>query len=308
MQQSGDGAALAELLAFIAVAEERSFTRAGQRLGKDATVLSRRVASLETRLGIKLLRRTTRAVSLTEAGRTYLERGHAILAAMEHADREAAGLASGEPHGNLRVALPGSFGRRWVWPILSRFIKAHPHVTLEATFENRFVDMVAERFDLAVRLGDVADARLVARRVASRPRVLCAAPEYLRRHGEPLRPSDLERHACLVFPDTPGPRWELHDAEGRVQRVNVSGPVRSDDVEALLAAACDGHGVLLTSEWAAADALADGRLVRVLQNWHTPDAGAIYVVTPSAHGETAGVQALVGYLTEALAGQPWLKR
>ncbi|KJV36107.1 LysR family transcriptional regulator [Luteibacter yeojuensis] len=304
-QQSGDGAALAELMAFVAVAEELSFTRAGQRMGRDATVLSRRVAALEARLGVKLLRRTTRAVSLTDAGRTYLGRARAILGAMAHADREAAGLASGEPHGHLRVALPGSFGRRWVWPLISRFLAAHPHVTVEATFENRFVDMVAERFDAAVRLGDVTDARLVARKVAPRPRVLCASPAYLAAHGEPATAASLVDHACLVFPGTPGPRWELRDGKGRVHRVDVRGPVRSDDVEALVAAACDGHGILLTSEWAAADALADGRLRRVLDGWRTPDAGAIYVVTPSARDETAAARAFVEYLVAGLATQPW---
>jgi DNA-binding transcriptional LysR family regulator len=304
-QQSSDGAALAELTAFVAVAEELSFTRAGQRLGRDATVLSRRVAALEARLGVKLLRRTTRAVSVTDAGRTYLERARAILAAIEHADREAAGLASGEPHGHLRVALPGSFGRRWAWPIINGFISAHPHVTLEATFENRFVDMVAERFDVAVRLGDVSDARLVARQVAPRPRVLCASPAYLRTHGEPETAADLANHACLVFPGTPGPRWELRDEKGRIHRVNVSGPVRSDDVEALVAAACHGHGILLTSAWAAAEALADGRLQRVLPTWRTPDAGAIYVVTPESSDETAATRAFVEHLVEGLAQQPW---
>lgn len=308
VQQSADGAALAELLAFVAVAEELSFTQAGRRLGRDPTVLSRRVSALESRLGIKLLRRTTRAVSLTGAGRTYLDRAHAIVAAMEHADREAAGLASGEPHGNLRVALPGSFGRAWVWPILSRFLTDHPHVTLETTFENRFVDMVAERYDVAVRLGDVADTRLVARKVARRPRVLCASPHYLRRRGEPRTPADLEQHACLVFPGVPGPRWELRDSEGGLHRVSVSGPVRSDDVEAMLAAACDGHGILLTSEWAAAEGLADGRLARVLPAWRPPDAGAIYVVTPSSHDLTAAAHAFVTYLVSQLSEQPWLRR
>ncbi|ARP84538.1 transcriptional regulator [Bordetella genomosp. 8] len=308
MQQSGEGAALVEMLAFIAVAEELSFTRAGRRLGRDATVLSRRVAALEARLGVKLLRRTTRAVSLTETGRTYLERGRAIVAALDHADREAAGLSSGEPYGNLRVALPGYFGRRWVWPIASRFAADHPHVTLELRFENRFVDMIAERFDVAVRLGDVADARLVARKVAPRPRLLCASPEYLRRRGAPVLPGDLEHHACLVFPDVPGPRWELRDGEGKVHRVSVSGPVQSEDVEALLAAACDGHGILLTSEWAAADALVDGRLVRVLPGWHTPDSGAIHVVTPTSQDETVATRAFVTCLAQGLARQPWLTR
>jgi DNA-binding transcriptional LysR family regulator len=304
-QQSNDGAPLAELTAFVAVAEELSFTRAAQRLGRDATVLSRRVAALEARLGVKLLRRTTRAVSLTDAGRTYLGRAVAILAAMEHADREATGLASGEPHGHLRVALPGSFGRRWVWPLVSRFLLAHPRVTVEATFENRFVDMVAERFDVAVRLGDVTDARLVAREVAPRPRVLCASPAYLQAHGEPATAADLAQHACLVFPGTPGPRWELRDAKGRLHRVDVRGPIRSDDVEVLVAAACDGHGILLTSAWAAADPLADGRLRRVLPGWQTPAAGAIYVVTPSSRDETAAARAFVDTLVEGLAAQPW---
>ncbi|MER9896506.1 LysR family transcriptional regulator [Mesorhizobium sp. M0119] len=183
MQQSHEPAALAEMAAFAAIAEARSFTKAAARIGRDATILSRRLASLEERLGVRLLHRTTRSVSLTEAGSEFLVRVRAILAAVDEAEAAASAHAGGGPRGVLRLALPGSFGRMWIAPLLPQFLAEFPDVRIEAEFSNRFVDLVAENFDVAVRLGALEDSRLVARKVATRRRLLCAAPSYLARRG-----------------------------------------------------------------------------------------------------------------------------
>ena len=306
VQQSNDGAAYSELLAFVAVAQELSFTRAATRLGRDPTVLTRRVSALEARLGARLLERTTRAVRLTEAGRTYLERARAIVEAMDDAGREAADLRGGEPRGHLRLALPGAFGRRWLAPALVDFLHAHPRVTLEADFSNRFADLVAERFDLAVRLGPLGDSRLVARKVAARRRLICAAPSYLHRHGTPEPPDDLARHAGRLFDGPPGPRWEMEDGAGARRQVHVTGTLVSDDLEVLAAAAIGGLGILLASEWLLGPEVRAGRLVRILTEWPVPDAGAIHIVTPSGTRHASKTRAFGDFLADWFRHPPWL--
>lgn len=297
----------AELSAFVAIAEALSFTRAAERLRRDATVLSRRLGALERRLGVRLLERTTRTVMLTEAGRAYLDRARDILRAIDEADREAASHAAGTPRGHLRVALPGAFGRQWVAPLLTEFLALHPQITIEAEFSNRFVDLVGERFDLAVRLGELGDSRLVARRVCGRRRLLCASPAYLARHGVPRRPEDLARHACLVFTGLAiGNRWDLMNAKGDVRRVSVAGPLAADDAEMLADAARAGLGIMLTTDWMVGPQLQAGLLARVLPRWQVVDEGAIYIVTPSGSASSSKTRAFAGFISERLGAQPWL--
>lgn len=296
----------AELSSFVAIAEALSFARAGERLSRDATVLSKRLRSLEARLGVRLVERTTRSVALTEAGREYLERARTILRSIDEADREAALHSSGEPRGHLRLALPDSFGRLWLAPMINTFLAAHPRISIEAEFSNRFVDLVGERFDLAVRLGELDDSRLVARRVANRRRLLCASPAYLERHGTPRRPTDLAKHACLVFTGLPNRgHWDLADAQGRVQRIAVSGPLTTDDAEVLTEAASAGLGIMLGTDWLFGRRLQDGSLVRVLPRWRPVDEGAIYIVTPSGVGAASKTRAFGDWIAAYLAHPPW---
>ena len=296
----------AELSSFVAIAEALSFARAGERLSRDPTVLSKRLRALEARLGVRLVERTTRSVALTEAGRGYLERARTILRSIDEADREAAQQASGEPRGHLRLALPDSFGRLWLAPMINEFLSAHPSITIEAEFSNRFVDLVGERFDLAVRLGELDDSRLVARRVANRQRLLCASPAYLQRHGVPRRPEALADHACLVFTGLPNrDRWDLSDAQGRIRRVSVSGPLVADDAEVLTEAATAGLGVMLGTDWLLGKHLQDGRLLRVLPRWRPLDEGAIYIVTPSGVGAASKTRAFGDWIAARLANPPW---
>lgn len=300
--------ALAEMAVFVAVAEGLSFTRAADRLQRDATVVSRRVRALEARLGVRLLERTTRRVALTEAGRAYLDRAQGVLRAIAEAEREAASLATGEPRGHLRLALPDSFGRMWIAPLLTEFMRAHPQVTVEAEFSNRFVDLVGERFDLAVRLGELADSRLVARRVCGRQRLMCAAPAYLERAGAPRHPSELADHACLLLSGLPNrARWEMRDARGATHRVAVAGPLVSDDAELLVQAACAGLGILMATDWLVGREFEAGTLVPVLPRCRLMDEGAIYVVTPSGAGTASKTRAFSDWIALRLADPPWAK-
>jgi DNA-binding transcriptional LysR family regulator len=310
MPKSYEQAALAEMAAFAAIAEARSFTRAAVRVGRDATILSRRLQSLEERLGVRLLHRTTRSVSLTEAGAEFLVRVRAILASVDEAEAAASAHAGGGPRGLLRLALPGTFGRMWIGPLLPQFLAEFPDVRIEAEFSNRFADLVTENFDVAVRLGALEDSRLVARKVATRRRLLCAAPSYLARRGTPAAPEVLTEHACLGFTGFQSfPTWEMTDSSGRRVSVEVSGPMVCDDAEVLVEAAVQGLGLMMSTDWLVGRELADGRLVPVLADWTLADEGAVYVVMPSAKGQAAKVRAFADWIGRCFApNPPWTLR
>ncbi|RAZ72703.1 LysR family transcriptional regulator [Mesorhizobium atlanticum] len=309
MQQSLEPSALAEMAAFAAVAEARSFTRAAARVGRDATILSRRLQSLEERLGVRLLHRTTRSVSLTEAGAEFLVRVRAILASVDEAEAAASAHAGGRPRGLLRLALPGTFGRMWIAPFLPQFLAEFPDLRIEAEFSNRFADLVAENFDVAVRLGSLEDSRLVARKVATRRRLLCAAPSYLARRGRPETPQALLDHSCLGFTGFQTfPAWEMTDREGRRARVEVSGPLVSDDAEVLVEAAVQGVGLMMSTDWLVGRELASGRLVPILEDWTLADEGAVYVVTPSAKGQAAKTRAFAEWIGKRFSPEPPWRR
>ncbi|ESX18218.1 MULTISPECIES: LysR family transcriptional regulator [unclassified Mesorhizobium] len=310
MQQSHDPASLAEMAAFAAITEARSFTKAALRVGRDSTVLSRRLQSLEQRLGVRLLHRTTRSVSLTEAGAEFLVRVRAILASVDEAEAAASAHASGTPRGLLRLALPGTFGRMWIGPLLPHFLATFPDVRIEAEFSNRFVDLVAENFDVAVRLGALEDSRLVARKIATRRRLLCAAPSYLARRGAPEAPEALTEHACLGFSGFQTfPTWEMTDSSGRRVNVEVSGPMVCDDAEVLVEAAVQGLGLMMSTDWLVGRELADGRLVPLLEDWTLADEGAVYVVMPSARGQAAKTRAFADWIGKRFAPEPpWTSR
>ena len=307
MQQWPDGNHIAEIAAFAAVAEQGSFTRAATALGRDATVLSRRVQALERRLGVRLLERTTRHVSMTEAGAGLLARAQAIVAALADAEHQASTYGSGEPRGTLRLALPATFGRMWIAPYLPDFMAAHPKVRIDASYSNRFVDLVAEGVDLAIRLGELADSRLVVRRIAPRRRLLCAAPALLERTGEPSRPEALAQLPCLAFTGLAShPNWTFGNARGESVTVRVDGPLVSDDAEALMHVAVRGLGIMLSTDWLVGRELAAGTLVPVLTEWLPKDEGAIYVVAPSNRFIPAKTRAFTDWIASRFSPiPPW---
>ena len=293
------------LAAFLAVARNGSFVSAARHLGCDATVVSRRIQALERALGVTLFQRNTRRVALSEAGAVYRERIAPPLGQLLDAGHEVAGYAGGQPLGLLRVALPGAFGRMRIAPHLPAFLAAHPGIRLDASFSNRFVDLLAEGFDLALRLGVAPDTRLTVRNVGTRRRLLCAAPAYLARHPAPEVPRDLASHPCLVFTGVPYPgRWEL-TRDGTRETVQVSGRMLSDDAEALREAAIAGCGILFSTDWLVDDALRAGRLVPVLADWRLADEGAIHLITPRARRVPNKTRAFSEWITRLLdVGSP----
>lgn len=298
---------LNELAAFVALADTGSFAAAGRQLGRDPTAVSRRLSAMEARLGVRLAERSTRKVVFTEAGRTYLDRIRPLLHDLQAAGQEAVAFADDEARGHLRITLPGNFGRMWLTPLIVEFLRKHPRVTIEADTSNRFVDLIGERFDLAIRLGELPDSRLVARKVAERRRMICASPDFIARYPAIQTPQDLANYPCLCFTGRHDPyRWHFTKPSGGTLGVTVSGPLASDDAELLIEAAVSGLGILYTSDWYACGDMASGQLVEILPEWPLLDRGAVYVVTPAAVGTPSKTRAFSNWITEKLAVSPWV--
>lgn len=305
--QERTGAHLEQIEAFAAVAEHGGFTAAARALGRDASVVSRRLDALEARLGVRLLSRTTRRVALTETGTSYLRRVQAILAEMSSADVEAS-EGSAEPRGLLRLSMPATFARLWVAPWLPDFLRMHPHVRIELHHGDRFVDLVSEGFDGAIRLGVLQDSSLIVRRLAGFETVVCASPAYIAAHGAPQRPQDLEHHACLglslphLWPD-----WRLRRGDDRIT-VRVSGPIVSDEGGSMTAAGVHGAGIMVASEWSIGQDLASGRLMRVLPEWCYDWTSAVQIVLPPGRFVPAKTRVFVERLVHEFTPVPPWKR
>jgi DNA-binding transcriptional LysR family regulator len=266
---------LAAMRALLAVADHGGFSGAGRRLGVAASSVARLVDALEEHLGgVPLLNRSTRRVSLTDAGRAFRDDAARVLADLRAAEEAVAASGRSErdgPRGLLRVTVPAAFGRRHVAPTLPAFHAACPGIELDMVFTDAVLDLAEADVDLAVRLGGPAGspAGLIARRLAPHRRVVCAGPGYLAARGTPAAPEDLAAHACLAFRYAEGRRaWRFRAAGGGAEReVRVSGPLRADDAEALRLAALGGLGLALLPTWLVGEDLRAGRLVAVLEGW-----------------------------------------
>lgn len=279
MQELFERGGLELLAAFVAVADSGSFTEAAKRLGRDASVVSRRVTQLEEELGVSLFSRTTRRVVLTEVGARYYRRVQGLLEELSSASREASDIAA-SPQGLLRVSVPVTFGRQWIAPLLPRFIASHPHIRLDVRFSDRFVDVVAEGFDVAIRVGRLRNSSLTARKIASYRNLLVAAPAYLQAHGKPRTPEDLKKHTCIGFTGYAGwPDWSLSKA-GKRKTIRPRGPLAADNSEVVLSATIAGAGITFTSDWLAGPALREGKLREVLPGWGGKGEGGVYAVLP----------------------------
>ncbi len=298
---------LSDIRALVALAETGSFTAAGRRLGRDPTVLSRSVQALEERLGVRLAERTTRVVTLTEAGAVYASRMRVLLHELEAADQEAAAFGQGEPQGHLRVALPGSFARLWMAPLITSFLQAHPRVTFEAHYSNQLIDFVAQGYDLAVRLAELSDSRLIARKVASRRRLVCASPAYLGRRPAPTTPEHVAEHDCLCFTGRDAPfQWNFQSPAGERRSVTVRGRMVSDEADLLVDAALAGLGLFYTTDWHVGPLIGGGRLVEVMPDWPVPDQGGVYVLTSATVGIPSKTRSFSDWIARSLAKQPWV--
>ncbi|NTX26732.1 LysR family transcriptional regulator [Burkholderia pyrrocinia] len=294
-----------ELSALLAVASEGSFVGAANLLGRDPTIVSKRIASLESRLAVRLLERTTRRVRLTDAGARLAERIKLAQSVIMEAEQEATTGAT-ELRGNLRLAFPAALGRLWLAPLIPGFLRRYPALQLDIDYSERYTDLIGECFDAAIRVGTLSDSRLVAKRLAGHRRILAASPKYLRQYGVPELPQDLANHNCLEFASLANyPEWRLTNGK-KTQAVHARGSLRSNDSIALLEAARAGVGILGAGEWLITRDIAAGKLVRVLPEWAFGTEGGIYIVRPSMRFPLARSQAFVEWLSEQFAdGAPW---
>ncbi|NBJ12626.1 LysR family transcriptional regulator [Microvirga arsenatis] len=288
---------------FVRVAALGSFSAAARELDLSQTMVTKHVAALEERLGVKLLHRSTRRLTLTEGGRSYLAACERILAEIEEAEAEAS-LERIEPRGVLRLNVPLTFGFRHIAPAIPEFNRLHPAVSFDLGLADRYVDLIEEGWDLAIRIGRLKDSSLVARRLAPCRTVVCAAPSYLKEHGTPRSLEDLAGHNCLGYtlPSAIGANRWTFGLEGETV-VPVQGNLRANNGDALLAAAVAGQGLIYQPTFIVGDSLRDGSLVRVLGSYPTYEPG-IHAVLPSGRQAPAKVRAFVEFLARRFAPEP----
>jgi DNA-binding transcriptional LysR family regulator len=286
-----------DLAFFNLLVKRGGLAAAAQELGVTPSAASKRLAALERRLGVRLLHRTTRRISLTPEGETYLVEGARVLAELEALEHAVAGSRA-QPKGLLRVSATLGFGRRQLAPALSKFATLYPEVEVQLHLSERVANLVEQGFDLQVRFGELPDARLTARLLAPNRRLLLAAPAYLERAGTPATPRELQQHACLFIREGDETFGTWHLGSGaRQETVKVRGPLSANDGESALGWALDGHGILMRSEWDAAALVREGRLRPVLAEWSLPGAD-IHAVFPTRSHLSAKTRALVDFLVE----------
>ena len=285
-----------DLRVFTTVVRKASFSAAAEELEASAAYVSKRIRLLEETLGTRLLHRTTRRVAVTEDGERVFAWAQRILDDMDHLVQEVS-LTRTEPRGLLRVSCSFGFGRNIVAPALSKLVERHPRLQVRLEVMDRLSDMMAEGFDLDVRVGDDIASHLIARKLVSNRRVLCASPEYLARRGVPRVPSDLPAHDCLVIKerDHSFGVWKLR-AGAEEQSLKVTGPLSANHGEIVVQWALDGRGVALRSLWDVQDHLRSGRLVQVLPEWQQE--ANVWAVYPQRLQLSAKVRVAVEFLQE----------
>jgi DNA-binding transcriptional LysR family regulator len=288
---------------FVKVASSGSLSAAARAMGLSQTMVTKHVAALEARLGVKLFHRTTRRLSITEAGRNYLEVSERILAEIEAADASVAADRI-EPRGLLRLNAPMAFGTRQIAPLLAEFTALNPRVTIELGLNDRLVDLAEEGWDLAIRIGNLRNSSLIARRIAPCRVVVCAAPSYLKARGTPQTVSSLAEHNCLGYTlsQTSVDRWVFGvRAEVNVQ---VSGNLRANNGEALRTAAIAGQGIIYQPTFIVADELRAGTLVALNLDQPTVEFGGIYAVFLPDRHPPAKVRGFVDFIATSFAPDP----
>lgn len=291
---------LMSMAVFARVVAERSFTAAAPLLGLSKSVVSERVSALEQRLGARLLHRTTRKLSLTPEGEQLYQRARQLLLAADEAS-DAAHAVGTRIEGRLRITAPIGLGLGRVTAWVAEFGLLHPDVTIELSLTERLVDVVAESFDIGIRMASaLADSSLVVRRVGTDPRLVVAAPAYLARHRAPRLPEELRAHACLRLAGV-SDDWVFSPPEGPTRRVHVSGPLTTDNVAALRIATLEGLGLAVLLHSLVADDLAAGRLVPVLPSFSIASVG-IFLVSPHREVIPARVRAFTDFIAARLQG------
>ena len=285
-----------ELEVFVMVVAEQGFSAAATRLETTTAAVSRRIKALEQRLGVRLLQRTTRRIQLTEAGELYYREVRRLLNDLHDIEQQLDDVTR-QPIGELRIVAPMSFGQRRLAPILARFAAEHPKVRVTLKLEDRETDIVAEAFDVAVRIAYPADSSYVARPIGTVPRCLCASPDYLARRGTPQVPQDLLRHDCLhYYVISEREEWTFNGTSGE-ETLAIRGVFCSNNGDVLAEAAIQGLGVTLLPEFIVSEALADRRLVRILEGYERAPL-TLFALYPSRHFVPAKTRLFVDYMIE----------
>lgn len=285
---------------FAQVVESGSFSQAAQRLNLSRSVVSKQLQALEESLGVRLLQRTTRQVSATEIGLAYHEHCLRILAEVAAAEALVSSLQE-QPRGTLKVNAPMSFGTLHLGAAVAEFAEQFPELNVQLTLDDRFINPVEEGFDVTIRIGELEDSSLVARRIAAAPRGLYAAPSYLARHGEPRHPHDLSRHSCLHYGFLgSGGLWKLRGPEGE-HGLRILGRLCSNNGEVLRDAAVRGLGISLLPEFIVAADVQAGRLQAVLEAYHPPEI-AIHALYPSRRQMLTKVRLFIDFLVDRFSG------
>ncbi len=302
----------ADLGFFSTLARAGSLSAAARELGVTTPAVSKHLALMESRVGMSLVNRTTRRMSLTPEGEVYLEHARRILGEIEGME-QLLGVSRATPTGLLRVNATLGFGRSHVAPLISRFVRKHPQVEVQLQLSVNPPPLTDDLFDICIRFGAPPDARVIARRIAPNRRLLCAAPAYLAKHGTPKTPNDLTRHNCIGIRQGEEAYgvWRLSAGRGRNQiteAVKTRGNLTANDGEIAVNWALDGHGIVMRSEWDIDRYLKNGRLVQVLPQYRTPDAD-IHAVYPQRHQLAARVRAFVDFVAlsfnqQAAGGKP----
>ncbi|MCU7936828.1 MAG: LysR family transcriptional regulator [Candidatus Thiodiazotropha sp. (ex Dulcina madagascariensis)] len=295
---------IASLESFVTVVESGQFSAAAERLGIGKSVISRRVSELEEHLGALLIQRTTRRLSLTDAGREFFPRALQLLADLAEAEQSVS-TAQQALSGRIRLAAPLSFGLLHLAPALNSFMTKHPGVVLDMDFNDSQVDLIQEGVDLALRIGRLEDSTMVALPLAPVRALVCASPGYLAHHGTPQTPQDLATHQGLCYSNLPEPqRWRFTDSEGRAHTVRVPMRMQANNGDVLLEAAAVGHGVCLSPTFITYRAILEGRLVPILREFDIPSATA-YAIYPTRRFIPLRVRALAEFLRDQFGDRPY---
>ncbi|AGU51169.1 transcriptional regulator, LysR family [Variovorax paradoxus B4] len=289
---------------FVRVVETGSFSKAALEFHTTQPTVTKQVAATEARLKVRLLNRNTRGVSLTEPGALYYEKCKNIVREAEEAE-SIVQLRQNQAQGLLRIGTSVAFGRRVVVPLALEYMRRHPQVQLDLSFEDRYVDLIAQGIDVAIRMGKLADSSLGARYLGTNPWAMVAAPGYLKKHGTPRRAQDLSAHVALIYSSVVGDEfWRMHTPKGDPVTVPVSGRFRSNNLSAVLAAARDGLGIALMPRYVASESLASGKVLEVLGDHALPEQ-EIHAVFPSPKLVPGKVSGFVAFLQGRFAEGWW---
>ncbi|WP_353156847.1 LysR family transcriptional regulator [Herminiimonas fonticola] len=289
---------ISDLAFFSLLVKRGSLAAAAQELGVTPPSVSKRLAGIEARLRVRLLNRTTRRISLTPEGEIYLADGARLVAELEALEQRISG-GNVTAKGLLKISATFGFGRRHITPQLSAFARLYPEVDVQLHLTDRPVNLVEQGFDADIRFGQIPDARLTARKIADNRRLVCASPAYLKNHGIPLTPRDLQKHNCILLRESDEIYGSWQFSSGmKHETVKVRGSLSANDGECATAWALDGQGIVIRSEWDVAPYLRSGRLRAVLEEWQLPQAD-IYIVFPTKNHLSAKTRALVDFMLKA---------